>query len=72
MGRTVEVDVRTQKEFLKGGRVKVLLNSSVTMPLSVPVWVKDLKFIVTLEAEEGDIKHLEERERRERYEDQGA
>lgn len=42
--------------------MKVLLNSSVTMPLSVPVWVKDLIFMVTLEVEEGDIKRLEERE----------
>lgn len=35
------MDERTQKmELLQAGRIKVLLNKSVTLPQLVPVWVE--------------------------------
>lgn len=34
--------------------MQVLLNSSTTLPLQVPIWVDDLKFMVSMEKEEED------------------
>ena len=60
-GKTVEVDKRTREmEALKEGRVQVLLNSSTTLPLQVPIWVDDLKFLVTVEREEEGDKLMGE------------
>lgn len=48
----MEVDERTRKrEHLKVGRLKILLDKSVTLPLQVPVWVEDLRFMVLVEEE---------------------
>lgn len=46
----MEVDERTQKmELLKGERIKILLDKSVNLPVIVPVWVEDLRFIMQVE-----------------------
>lgn len=48
----MEVDERTWKrEHLKVGGLKILLDKSVTLPLQVPVWVEDLRFMVLVEEE---------------------
>ena len=58
VGKTVEVDARTrEKEVLKEGRVQVLLNSSTTLPILVPIWLDDLKFMVTVEMK-GEVDKL--------------
>lgn len=65
----MEVDERTWKrEHLKVGRLKILLDKSVTLPLQVPVWVEDLRFTVLVEEEkrrqesrEGRVEGLEEK-----------
>ena len=47
------MDVRTREnEVLKEGRVQVMLNSLTTLPLLIPIWVDDLKFMLTVEREE--------------------
>lgn len=50
LGRTVEVDCRTaNKDCLEAGRVKVILDSIVSLPKSVPIWVEEVKFLATVE-----------------------
>ena len=51
---TVEVDDRTKEEYLKEGRIRLLLDRSVTLPLSIPIWVEDLQFNVLVEMAEED------------------
>lgn len=48
----MEVDEGTQKEFLTEGIIKIMLDKSVTLPLSVLVWVEDLRFMVLVEEDE--------------------
>lgn len=56
LGRTLEVDEKTQKmEHLKVGRIKILLDNSVSLPLQVPAWVDDLMFMVLVELSEYSI-----------------
>lgn len=65
VGRTVEVDERTQKmELLKEGRIKILLDKSVNLPVIVPVWVEDLRFMVQVEIAEEDTSIQEGRDGR--------
>eukprot|EP00268_Persea_americana_P009406 TRINITY_DN13780_c0_g1_i5.p1 TRINITY_DN13780_c0_g1~~TRINITY_DN13780_c0_g1_i5.p1 ORF type:complete len:144 (-),score=29.00 TRINITY_DN13780_c0_g1_i5:31-462(-) len=60
-GKTVEVDVRTREmEELKEGRVQVILNHTTKMPLLIPIWVDDLKLMVTVERDEEIMEREEE------------
>lgn len=56
------MDERTQKKILKEGRIKVLLNNSVTLPLSIPVWVENVRFTITVENAEEDARRRDGRE----------
>lgn len=63
IGRTVDVDERTQKkEFLMEGRIKVLIKNTVTLPISIPVWVEDLKFLVLVKHDEEVMRRREGKE----------
>lgn len=56
------MDERTQKkEILKEGRIKVLLNNSVTLPLSIRVWVEDVRFTITVENADEDARRQDAR-----------
>lgn len=46
-----EVDERTIKEYLVEGRIKVLLEDTIQLPSSMPIWVEEVKFSVQLEME---------------------
>lgn len=50
LGRTVEIDRWTaNKECLEARRVKVLLDKSVSLTKSVPIWAEEVKFIATID-----------------------
>lgn len=49
-------------ELLKGGRIKILLDKSVNLPVIVPVWVEDLRFIMQVEIAEEDTSIQEGRD----------
>lgn len=53
LGWTVEVDCRTaNKECLGAGRVKVLLDKSVSLPNYVPIWAEEVKFNAIIDRDE--------------------
>lgn len=59
----MEVDERTQKkEFLMEGRIKVLIENTVTLPILIPVRVEDLKFLVLVEHVEEVMRRREGKE----------
>lgn len=52
LGRTVEIDHQTSnKKCLEAGRVKVLLDKSVSLTKSVPIWAEEVKFIAIIDRE---------------------
>ena len=59
----MEVDKRTHQEYLKEGRIKILLDKSVTLPLLVPIWVEGLRFMVLVEHDREDLSRQESKER---------
>lgn len=50
LGRTAEIDGYTSSMVnLQEGRIKVLLNKTLSLPCSVLIWVNDLKFSISIE-----------------------
>lgn len=64
LGRTVEVDCRTSnKKCLEAGRVKVLLDRSVSLTNSVPIWAEEVKFNAIIDRDEELVMNVAGMER---------
>ena len=55
VGHTIEIEDRiASKEIMKEGRIKVMLDRAVTLPMSLPLWVEDLRFQIQNEKDPDD------------------
>lgn len=55
VGRTIEIEDRiASKEIMKEGRIKVMLDRAVTLPMSLPLLVEDLRFQIQIEKDPDD------------------
>lgn len=60
----MEINRRTSnKECLEAGRVKVLLDKSVSLTKSVPIWAEEVKFIAIIDREKELVMNFAREER---------
>lgn len=56
LGRAMKVDCRTVEEVdLHCGRIEVVMNKMVSLPLHFPVWVEGIQFLLQ-DKEDGEVE----------------